>query len=89
MQTNPSFPGPWECLSQTLKNEGVKGLYKVLGVMLVIVGIDSAACWVVVYGFGDVGEFAYLSAVDQGLDDGGEVDSFWAWDCGCHGRVYG
>ena len=30
LQTNPGFSGPWECLTKTLKLEGVKGLYKVI-----------------------------------------------------------
>src|SRR5947207_8870693 len=29
MQTNAAFRGPWECLTRTLKLEGVRGLYKV------------------------------------------------------------
>jgi hypothetical protein len=30
MQTNLSFKGPWQCFTNTLKKEGVRGLYKVV-----------------------------------------------------------
>ncbi|KAK0719729.1 carrier protein YMC2 [Lasiosphaeris hirsuta] len=28
LQTNPNFTGPWQCVTQTIRNEGIRGLYK-------------------------------------------------------------
>jgi hypothetical protein len=96
LQTNPAFAGPWECLTKTLKREGVKGLYKVcfvdVGVVLdgwgLMVGVDATACGVGVYGFCYVGEFTYVSTVDEDCFPRGEIVFIWSWLCGRYGWVY-